>query len=95
MSRKVNLPGASELFRDTKTGQAAGRRVDHDEKITVYISSQQLMTIEQARLRLKGEFGLRVDRGRLVREAVAIVLDELDKSGADSEIVQRLSQQVQ
>lgn len=94
MSRKVNLPGASELFRDTKTGQAAGRRVDHDEKITVYISSQQLMTIEQARLRLKGEFGLRVDRGRLVREAVAIVLDELDKSGADSEIVQRLSQQV-
>ena len=53
------------------------------------------MTIEQARLRLKGEFGLRVDRGRLVREAVAIVLDELDKSGADSEIVQRLSQQVQ
>lgn len=95
MSRKVNLPGASELFRDTKTGQAAGRRVDHDEKITVYISSQQLMTIEQARLRLKGEFGLRVDRGRLVREAVAIVLDELDKSGADSEIVQRLFQQVQ
>lgn len=95
MSRKVNLPGASELFRDTKTGQAAGRRVDHDEKITVYISSEQLMTIEQARLRLKGEFGLRVDRGRLVREAVAIVLDELDKSGADSEIVQRLSQQVQ
>lgn len=94
MSRKVNLPGANELFRDTKTGQAVGRRVDHDEKITVYISSRQLMTIEQARLRLKGEFGLRVDRGRLVREAVAIVLDELDKSGADSEIVQRLSQQV-
>ncbi len=94
MSRKVNLPGASELFRDTKTGQAAGRRVDHDEKITVYISSQQLMTIEQARLRLKGEFGLRVDRGRLVREAVAIVLDELEKTVEEIEMLKRIKQKL-
>nr|WP_315897786.1 hypothetical protein [Nocardioides sp. J9] len=65
-------------------------RVRHDEKITVYITSQELMELEQARLTLRGEYGLAVDRGRLVREALHLVLAELEAEGEDSALVRRL-----
>ena len=37
----------------------------HDEKITVYISKEELLALETARLTLRGH-GLAVDRGRIV-----------------------------
>ena len=95
MSRRVSLPGAEELFRQTTTLSAvpsvaptpvedqpqapiqssAGkkavrttprRRVNtfdrspsgrerHDEKITVYLSPEELYDLEQARLALRGD----------------------------------------
>lgn len=65
-------------------------RVKHDEKMTVYITSAELLDVEQARLKLRRDTGLAVDRGRLVREALAIVLADLDENGDDSVLVQRL-----
>lgn len=65
-------------------------RVKHDEKITVYVTAAELMELEQARLTLRGEFGLAVDRGRLVREALHIVLAGLEDEGEDSALVRRL-----
>ncbi len=44
-------------------------REQHDEKITVYVSPEELVDLEQARLALRAEHGLAVDRGRIVREA--------------------------
>jgi hypothetical protein len=67
-------------------------RVRHDEKMTVYVTADELLDLEHARLRLRRETGLAVDRGRLVREAVAIALADLDAHGEDSLIVQRLKQ---
>ena len=67
-------------------------RVRHDEKMTVYVTSDELLDIEHARLLLRRSHGLVVDRGRLVREAVAIALADLDVNGNDSVIVQRLMQ---
>ncbi len=66
-------------------------RVRHDEKMTVYVTSEELLDIEHARLTLRRS-GLSVDRGRLVREAVALVLADLDECGDDSLLVQRLTQ---
>lgn len=66
-------------------------RVRHDTKITVYLSSQELLDLEQARLRLRAEFGIGVDRGRLVREAIGMLLSDLHERGPDSTIVRRLS----
>ena len=43
-----------------------------------------------ARLTLRRHHGLAVDRGRLVREALALVLADLEAQGADSALVQRL-----
>ena len=65
-------------------------RVRHDEKMTVYITSDELLDIEHARLSLRRTHGLAVDRGRLVREAVALVLADLETNGDDSALVQRL-----
>ncbi|MEG3629177.1 hypothetical protein [Streptomyces poriticola] len=77
-----------------KRGRAAGRRPSgrerHDEKITVYVSAEELMDLEHARLVLRGEHGLAVDRGRIVREAVAVVLADLETRGDASILVRRL-----
>ncbi|MGW1957326.1 hypothetical protein ACWCPI_32005 [Streptomyces sp. NPDC001920] len=77
-----------------KRGRAATRRPSgrerHDEKITVYVSAEELMDLEHARLVLRGEHGLAVDRGRIVREAVAVVLADLETRGDASILVRRL-----
>ena len=76
-----------------KTPARPSGRVRHDEKMTVYLSSAELMAIEQARLRLRGEHGLGIDRGRLVREAVALVLADFEEHGESSDLVTRLVQE--
>ncbi|MEV5002199.1 hypothetical protein [Nocardioides sp. LML1-1-1.1] len=106
MPRRVSLPAADDLFRATTDQPAVravpdppaqeepqkgpSGRVRHDEKITVYITSQELMDLERARLTLRGEHGLAVDRGRLVREALHLVLADLESGGEDSPLVRRL-----
>ncbi|MCP2308209.1 hypothetical protein [Kitasatospora paracochleata] len=65
-------------------------RERHDEKITVYVSAEELMDLEHARLVLRGEHGLAVDRGRVVREAISVVLADLEQRGEASILVRRL-----
>jgi phage tail protein X len=48
------------------------------------------MDLEQARLTLRGEHGMAVDRGRIVREALAVVLADLDAEGDAAILVRRL-----
>jgi hypothetical protein len=67
----------------------AGRR-KHDEKITVYCSGDELLALERARLQLRAEYGLAIDRGRIVREALAVVLAELEAKGAESSLIRKL-----
>lgn len=66
-------------------------RIRHDEKITVYVSPEELLELEHARLALRGTHGLAVDRGRIVREAIAVVVADLEARGAESVIVRRLT----
>ncbi len=72
-----------------RTRRSSGRE-RHDEKITVYVSSQELLDLESTRLALRAHHGLAVDRGRIVREAIAMALHDLEEHGADSELVRRL-----
>jgi hypothetical protein len=65
-------------------------RERHEEKITVYVSSEELFDLEHARLVLRGEHGLAIDRGRIVREALSVVLADLEAKGAQSILVRRL-----
>lgn len=104
MPRRVSLPGADELFRSTTTPQApapaepeepgaSSGRVKHDEKMTIYVTATELLAVEQARLKLRSELGKNVDRGRIVRAALAIALADLDEHGMDSDLAQRLREQ--
>jgi L-aminopeptidase/D-esterase-like protein len=130
LSRRVSLPGASELFgtapkqtgpekrssaRSSATDGPApaddrpgtnGRsrtavvedrrssgRVRHDTKITVYVTEEELLGLEQARLALRAEHGLAADRGRIVREAIDVLLADFVEHGPDSALVRRLRRQ--
>ena len=94
-SRRVSIPGVAELLRPVAPDpvasderQATGRE-KHDQKITVYLSAAELLELEHARLALR-RFGFLVDRGRLVREAIAILLADLDARGKDSVVARRV-----
>ncbi|MBW9213664.1 hypothetical protein KV102_02310 [Mumia sp. zg.B53] len=67
-----------------------GGRVKHDSKVTVYMNSAELLDLEAARLELRRDLGQTLDRGRLIREAVAMALAEYAENGADGELARRL-----
>jgi L-aminopeptidase/D-esterase-like protein len=67
-------------------------RQKHTSKITVYVSDEELLALEHSRLALRATHGLAVDRGRVVREAVAIMLADLEENGENSMLVRRLRQ---
>ncbi|MFE2598874.1 hypothetical protein ACFXCZ_20630 [Streptomyces sp. NPDC059396] len=94
-AQEAGAPGAAQSAgQQRRRGRGANRRPSgrerHDEKITVYVSAEELMDLEHARLVLRGEHGLAVDRGRIVREAVAVVLADLESRGDASILVRRL-----
>lgn len=62
----------------------------HEEKITFYCTKEDLLALEHARLRLRAEFGVSADRGRIVRAALAYVLEDFDARGKGSVVVREL-----
>lgn len=91
----VPAPRAARPTRRMRTvgERAPSGRERHEEKITVYLSPEELLELEASRLKLRGEHGLAVDRGRIVREAVAVVLADLEAKGESSILVRRLREQ--
>lgn len=72
------------------SGSAPSGRQRHDEKITVYLSSDELVALDDAKARLYRDQGIKVDRGRIVREAVAVVVADLQAKGEASIVARRL-----
>ena len=93
--RRVTLPGVHELLRPSgrspaaDAGRQASGREQHSQKITVYLSSSELLDLERARLALRG-YGIAADRGRIVREALAVLLADFDTDGEHSVVAKRL-----
>lgn len=79
-----------ERQAEQRTGTGRER---HTAKITVYLSDEELVALEQARLALRAEHRLPVDRGRIVREAVAVLLEDFERDGAESLLVRRLGRE--
>ena len=88
---QVPLPRTDEAAKPE--GRSASGRVRHDEKMTVYVTADELLEIEHARLALRSRHGLAVDRGRLVREAIHLVLADLEQNGEASALVRRLTEE--
>ena len=55
------------------------------------MSADELLDLERARITLRAR-GLTVDRGRLVREAIAVLLADLDAGVESSMLARRLRQ---
>jgi hypothetical protein len=95
-SRRVSLPGVAELLRPSAPGpddgdqRRASGREKHAKKITVYLSAEELLDLERARLALL-RYGATADRGRIVREAIAVLLADLDTRGKDSLLARRIA----
>ena len=95
-SRRVSLPGVAELLRPSAPGpddgdeRRASGRESHTKKITVYLSPEELLDLERARLTLL-RYGAAADRGRIVREAIAVLLADLDARGQDSLLARRIA----
>ncbi len=62
----------------------------HDEKITFYCTAQDLMALERARLSLRAEHGVAADRGRIVRAALAYILEDFETRGGASVLLREL-----
>ena len=89
-------PDSGQETGTAEDGDQASRRkpsgrVRHDEKMTVYVTSDELLDLEHARLMLRRHHGMAVDRGRLVREAISLVLADFEAHGDDSVLVRRLT----
>jgi hypothetical protein len=76
--------------RVTHADKSPSGRERHDEKITVYLSPDELFDLDQARLMLRGDLGLAVDRGRIVRESIAVIIADLESKGEQSILARRL-----
>jgi hypothetical protein len=76
--------------RVTSQDKSPSGRERHDEKITVYLSPDELFDLDQARLMLRGDLGLAVDRGRIVRESIAVIIADLEAKGDQSILARRL-----
>jgi len=87
----AKAPAAKPAGRP-KSARGTSGRVRHDEKMTVYVTSDELLELEHARLTLRSKHGVALDRGRLVREAIAIALADLEAHGEQSILVRRLAQ---
>ncbi|MGY1714911.1 hypothetical protein [Geodermatophilus nigrescens] len=86
----ATLPAPGARTRGKAARAAGAGRTRHDEKITVYISAEDLLALESARLSLRAEHGVAADRGRIVREAISVLLADLADNGEDSVLVRRL-----
>ncbi|HWD71383.1 MAG TPA: hypothetical protein VG779_02550 [Actinomycetota bacterium] len=89
----VLLPAVAALPADDDDPPAeadGARRPRHDEKVTFYCTASDLTRIERARLALRAEHKLASDRGRIVRAALAEILDDFESNGSSSALVRRL-----
>ena len=87
---KPSGDGRAEQLARSAAPHGSGR-TKHDAKITVYVSGDELVAMEQARLTLRAKHDLVVDRGRLVREAIHLALEDAAVNGAESALVRRLN----
>lgn len=65
-------------------------RSRHTEKITIYLTADELARLDRLVCQVKHDMGIRVDRGRIVREAIAMTGDDVRSRGGKSAVIQRL-----
>jgi hypothetical protein len=89
-STSPSSQGRGRARNGSHQGGGPSGRQRHDEKITVYLSSDELVDLDDAKALLYRDLAIKVDRGRIVREAVAVVVADLQAKGDASILARRL-----
>ena len=79
-----------QVAKDPEPQAEVRKAPKHDEKITFYCTGDDLMALEQTRLQLRSQHGLAADRGRIVRAALAYVLEDFQARGEDAILLRHL-----
>jgi hypothetical protein len=87
-STKLQVATPASEATDAATRPKAPK---HEEKITFYCTRDDLMAIERTRLELRAGYSVTADRGRIVRAALAYVLEDFTARGEDSVLVRKLT----
>jgi hypothetical protein len=64
----------------------------HETKVTFYCTNADLTALDAARLTLRSAHGVSADRGKVVRTALAYVLEDFEARGEDSILLRRLQE---
>jgi hypothetical protein len=92
-SRQVDKsPKLQVAATNDDSPEPARKAPRHGEKITFYCTSEDLMALERARLKLRAEHGIAADRGRIVRAALGYVLEDFEARSEDSLLLRRLTE---
>ena len=89
-SPKLQVASGPENPAETQSETKKAPR--HQEKVTFYCTSDDLMAIESTRLQLRAQHGVAADRGKIVRAALGYVLEDFEARGEDAILVRRLTE---
>lgn len=89
-STKLQVASEPDERVSSNTEEGSRKAPRHEEKITFYCTAEDLMAIEQTRLKLRAEHGVAADRGKIVRAALAYVLEDFEARADDSILLRRL-----
>lgn len=89
VAKSTKLQVASEGTEGSSTPKKAPR---HEEKVTFYCTRDDLMALERARLALRADYAIAADRGKIVRTALAYVLEDFEARAEDSVLLRNLSE---
>jgi len=87
VSKSTNLQVADTVAAEPVEAKKAPR---HEEKITFYCTADDLMALERTRLKLRADHRVAADRGKIVRAALAYVLEDFEARAEDSILLRRL-----
>ena len=90
VTKSTRLQVAEEAPSAAPAAAPAAKAPKHNEKITFYCTREDLMSLERVRLALRADHGVSADRGRIVRAALAYVLEDFEARADDSILVRKL-----
>lgn len=92
-SPRSQVEKSTNLQVAESTSQSAAKKGPrHETKVTFYCTNADLTALDQARLTLRSEHGVGADRGKVVRTALAYVLEDFQARGEDSILLRRLQE---
>lgn len=91
-STKLQVADEPQATTQASPAPSTKKAPKHDEKVTFYCTGEDLMALEKARLSLRADHSIAADRGKIVRAALAYVLEDFDARADDSILLRQLSE---